>query len=86
MTARDWRDRAACRDVDPELFFPATDIGPLCRQQINRAKAVCARCPVQAECLSFALRNLSDGVAGGLTASERCQVRSSASRRRDGAA
>jgi WhiB family transcriptional regulator, redox-sensing transcriptional regulator len=86
MTARDWRERAACCDVDPELFFPATDIGPLCREQIDRAKAVCARCPVQVECLSFALRYLPEGVAGGLTASERCEARPAAARRRSGAA
>jgi Transcription factor WhiB len=71
---RDWRDRAVCRGVDPELFFPVGDDGPALAQ-IAAAKAVCARCPVVAPCLSFALVALPDGVAGGLTAAERSKRR-----------
>jgi WhiB family redox-sensing transcriptional regulator len=67
---RNWRDRAACRSEDPELFFPVGDDGPALRQ-VAQARAVCARCPVVAECLSFALVALSEGVAGGLTVEER---------------
>ncbi len=70
----DWRHRAACRDEDPELFFPIGDDGPAL-VQIIAAKAVCARCPVVADCLSFALVALPDGVAGALTAEERAQLR-----------
>lgn len=65
-----WRDRAACRSVDPELFFPVGDDGPGL-VQIAQAKAVCAACPVVAACLSFALVALPEGVAGGLTVEER---------------
>ena len=36
----DWRDRAACLDVDPELFFPIGNTGPALAQ-IEEAKAVC---------------------------------------------
>ncbi|MGH3981118.1 MAG: WhiB family transcriptional regulator, partial [Pseudonocardiaceae bacterium] len=42
---RDWRHSAACRDEDPELFFPVGDDGPAL-VQIAAAKTVCARCPV----------------------------------------
>jgi WhiB family redox-sensing transcriptional regulator len=71
---RDWRHQAACRDQDPELFHPIGDSGPALGQ-ISAAKAVCARCPVVAECLSFALTVLPEGVAGGLTAEERAELR-----------
>ena len=47
----DWRHRAACRDEDPELFFPVGTSGPALLQ-ITEAKAVCRRCPVNTECLS----------------------------------
>lgn len=73
MTQRtvNWRERAACRNCDPELFFPVSDIGPG-SQQVADAKAVCAQCPVRAKCLEFALDNgLDYGVFGGLTGDER---------------
>ena len=41
----DWRDKAACLTVDPELFFPVGNTGPAV-DQIEKAKAVCARCTV----------------------------------------
>lgn len=75
-SSREWRTRAACRPgsgVDPELFFPvATDTaGPVYDAQVAAAKAVCARCPVVAECLAEALAGIPDGIAGGLTEVER---------------
>ncbi|HVV08980.1 WhiB family transcriptional regulator [Amycolatopsis sp.] len=67
----DWRHRAACRDEDPELFFPVSEMGPGARQ-VAQAKAVCARCPVRAECLTSALDDgLDFGIFGGLTGGER---------------
>ena len=50
----DWRNRSACRDTDPDLFFPVGTTG-LALDQIAAAKAVCAACDVQAACLEFAL-------------------------------
>ena len=41
----DWRHEAACRDVDPELFFPIGNTGPALLQ-IEEAKQVCRRCTV----------------------------------------
>ena len=76
-TARaDWRDRAACLDVDPELFFPIGNTGPAL-VQVEQAKAVCARCPVLAECRAWALDNpkLAEfGVFGGMSEDERRAV------------
>lgn len=70
-----WRDRAACLGVDPELFFPVADTGPAHVAQVEAAKAVCAGCPVVAECLAEALARIPDGIAGGLTAAERRALR-----------
>ncbi len=71
----DWRDRAACRTADPDLFFPSTN-GAGAQRQHRQAKTVCAACPVLAECLTFALdRGLDYGVFGGLTADERRALR-----------
>jgi WhiB family transcriptional regulator, redox-sensing transcriptional regulator len=68
---RDWRDDAACRNHDPELFFPEGTAGPA-RDQAERAKRVCQSCPVQAPCLQFALgHGLSFGIWGGVTGDER---------------
>lgn len=66
-----WSDRAACREQEPELFFPIGDSGPA-HQQIEAAKAVCGRCPVIEACLQFALTTRqSSGVWGGLSEDER---------------
>lgn len=67
----DWRHRAACRDEDPELFFPVGNSGPALLQ-IAEAKAVCRRCPVNVECLEWALASGEDaGVWGGMSEDER---------------
>ena len=39
----DWRERSACRDTDPDLFFPVGSTGPAV-EQITSAKAVCEMC------------------------------------------
>ncbi len=73
---RRWRDRAACRAVDPELFQPSVESGPVYDAQVAEAKAVCGGCPVRETCLEFALAMLPHGIAGGLTEIERSQLRS----------
>lgn len=66
-----WVDKAACRQFDPELFFPLGS-GPAAARQAARAKAVCACCQVSAQCLTWALQNGEvDGIWGGLDADER---------------
>ena len=67
----DWRHDAACRDVDPELFFPIGNTGPAL-VQIDEAKRVCQRCAVTESCLQWALESGQDaGVWGGLSEDER---------------
>ena len=67
----DWRDKAACLTADPELFFPVGNTGPAV-DQIEKAKAVCARCTVSEMCLQYALdTNQDSGVWGGLSEDER---------------
>jgi WhiB family transcriptional regulator, redox-sensing transcriptional regulator len=70
----EWRERAACLDVDPELFFPISDSGPS-RYRTQQALAVCAGCPVRAECLDWSLeQNIMHGVWGGLSEDQRATV------------
>jgi len=71
----DWRHRAICRHVDPELFFPIGTTGPAALQ-VEEAKAVCRRCPVVNDCLQWALASGQDaGVWGGLDEDERRALR-----------
>jgi len=68
----DWRDQAACRGADSHVFFPTSeDVGA-----INAAKEMCAACPVQETCLSYAVEtNQTEGIWGGLTARQRRRIR-----------
>lgn len=66
----------ACRDENPEAFFPdASD-----HVAIRAAKVICHGCPVQAECLELAMGNefgsksSRDGIYGGTTATERASM------------
>lgn len=70
-------DAAACRGLNPRLFEP----GPVSNASIaqaERARAVCANCPIQALCLDDALaaekgEKAADriGIRGGLDGRER---------------
>ena len=67
----DWRLEAACRDADPELFFPGSDSSSA-RAQVKTAKLICRSCRVNATCLSWALASGQEaGIWGGLTEDER---------------
>jgi WhiB family redox-sensing transcriptional regulator len=64
---------AACKGEDPELFFgPFAEFVTTRQQREAKAKAICARCPVRAECLEFALgTGEAYGVWGGAGEYER---------------
>lgn len=66
-----WMRRAACRGLDPSLFFP--ERGELVSEE---ARQVCAECPVQPECLEYALTTKErDGVWGGRSGRQRRDMR-----------
>jgi WhiB family redox-sensing transcriptional regulator len=75
----DWRDYAACRDADPDLFFPLGTSGASV-PQIEEAKQICQTCPVCRPCLRWALDHADDGVWGGTTEEERRMHRRSRTR------
>jgi WhiB family redox-sensing transcriptional regulator len=71
----DWRHRSACLDESPELFFPI-GIGEAATAQAEVARQVCARCVVREPCLAWALEaGLDHGILGGMTDTERRQLR-----------
>lgn len=64
-----WRQKAACRGVDPDIFFPVSD------EEADDAKAICGQCPVQDLCLEWALSTREkEGVWGGATERERRRI------------
>ncbi|MFP5326469.1 MAG: WhiB family transcriptional regulator [Acidimicrobiia bacterium] len=61
-----WRHNAACRGIDPDVFYPADD------DPADDAKAICDVCPVRMPCLEWALSTREkEGVWGGATERER---------------
>jgi WhiB family redox-sensing transcriptional regulator len=73
----DWRDQAACRDADPQLFDFDPETDP--ESMAEAAKRICAGCRVRTACLSYALSQPAEddcvGIYGGLTPSERIDRR-----------
>lgn len=65
----DWWDRAACRGIDPDVFFPTAG------EPVAPAKAICATCPVRTHCRDHALDHHEDhGIWGGLDARQRRRI------------
>lgn len=64
-----WVNQAACRGVDPELFFPED---PRNQLDLRRARKVCVDCPVWKDCRDYAIRRDEvHGIWGGLSRPER---------------
>ncbi|SDG22608.1 WhiB family transcriptional regulator [Microbacterium sp. 77mftsu3.1] len=73
ITPEPWVADARCAETDPELFHPPVG------GSSQEAKKICADCPVQAECLAYALRtNQTESIWGGKSARERRTMRSAA--------
>lgn len=71
--AQPWRDRAACHGMDPALWFPERE--PDGDNHGRAGKAICAQCPVAADCLEAALAvGEKQGIQGGASPRIRKQV------------
>lgn len=81
INTESWRHQGACAEGVRSLttraeiaawtsqFYPTRHSGP---DDVNRAKAICAVCPVRAQCLAYALVNWEKvGIWGGETENER---------------
>lgn len=79
MTRETWFVDALCRDINnAELFFPRSNSGGRPSREELTAIAVCRRCPVQQQCLDYALQHHCDyGIWGGTTGSQRYTMRRS---------
>jgi WhiB family transcriptional regulator, redox-sensing transcriptional regulator len=61
--------RARCRQMTPGEFFPSDGVG------VDVARRICADCPVQEECLAYALDyRIDHGVWGGTSERERRRI------------
>lgn len=76
----DWQLRAACRQMDSEVFFhPDRERGPARAEREARAKAVCRSCPVIRQCRTHALAVREPyGIWGGLSRLDRDLITASA--------
>ena len=68
-SATAWMAQGACRNYPPAVFFPSDGVG------VDRARKICATCPVVNECLEHALAERIDhGVWGGCSERERRRI------------
>ncbi len=71
--------RCAGAQLDPDEWFPVANAAEHARAEASGALALCAVCPVRAECLEFAMRRWRDtgehGIWGGLVEAERASAR-----------
>jgi WhiB family redox-sensing transcriptional regulator len=60
---------AKCRTRNPAEFFPSDGVG------VERARRICADCPVKTDCLEYALTyRIDHGVWGGASERERRRI------------
>lgn len=89
IPSTEWTERAACRGMDPDIFFPIDDRQPARGKAPRRdvyaaARAICDGCEVRQDCLdeSLSLPWSEDraGMFGGLTPRERVPMRAQRNR------
>jgi len=72
----DWQMDAACRGLDSAVFYhPEGERGQARENRIEKAKAICATCPVVNQCRDHSIKVREPyGVWGGLSEEERFSV------------
>lgn len=72
----EWRDDASCKKMGNTMFFQTLhNRDKEVKAIISGVKTICGSCPVQKNCLDFAVRNeIKDGIWGGMTSAERKQA------------
>lgn len=68
FTPQPWVTDAACRGMNPDVFFPARG------EPTAAAKAICRECPVQTECAAYGMGE-KFGIWGGNSERERRTLR-----------
>ena len=64
-----WMLKGRCRGASPSEFFPSDGLG------VESAQHICQGCPVQVECLEYALMHrIEHGVWGGASERERRRI------------
>lgn len=74
LSVDSWHHRGACRGPQLAVFFPPAQFERKAEraEREQRAKAICATCPVREECLEFALSSREPhGIWGGMNENER---------------
>ena len=63
---RDWRHQAACKGMNPNIFFPTRGGN----DTLSFARSVCASCPVRTQCFQEGCAEYA-GVWGGKSSTQR---------------
>lgn len=66
-------DRAACRGIDTEVFYPAQEL--FTRDEERMFERMCTDCPIMMACLEWGLAHERYGVWGGTTPPMRHKIR-----------
>lgn len=71
MTSDSWMEFANCRTTDPDLFFPG-ETNKWNLRSVRAAFKICSKCPVSAECLTWAVETRDiHAILGGTTPDDR---------------
>ena len=73
MDNDDWRNRASCRKTDKKHFYAHEEGDRLPIPEF--VIALCLQCPVNQQCLDYALKYEGYGYWAGTTAKERREIR-----------
>jgi len=71
LASQHWREQALCAQVGSEVFFLPKG------GSAKEAREICAKCPVAAECLQYAVNNpeINDGIWAGKTSEQLQKMR-----------